>query len=179
MLSTEERDALNRGGVRGVIEQRAEATDARLAALESHVTPIPRMDGDIENLKKGASDTRARLASLEWETKRMDILTRGHEDALNSHAKVIARLMSATVQLFPKEDAPDLLSFLRTCDGALDCSPDGEMRIIFPEGVAVPLSDLMTATSLLRAHDPEGIVDVSYGGGIVVRLRSSSKGARA
>lgn len=146
---------------------------------------LPMIEEDVENLENAAkkigallqysSDSRARLASLEWETKELGKLTQCHEEALHSHAKMIARLMSATVQLFPRGDAPDPLSFLISCDGALDCSPDGEMRLIFPEDTAVPLSDLMTAASLLRAHDPEGTIDVPYEGGIVVRLRPSPK----
>lgn len=128
-----------------------------------------------EKIKKHQDDADAtvtRLALLEGEVRALK-----HCRVL--HEMEFAKIKSATVQLFPKGDTPDLLSFLTYCDGALDCSPDGEMRLIFPEDTAVPLGDLMTAASLLRAHDPAGRIEVSYEGGIVVRLRPSPKGAKA
>lgn len=213
MLSDEERDALNRGGVRGVIESRAEVTDSRLAALESHVTPIPRMEGGIEKLQtdikylyaalkvyavaapriersvegiqKKCAQTADRISEAERHTESIGDMW-GRITSLEQRVSQIdARLGVEEVwrrdAIFPTcaRDAPDLLSFLTHCDGALDCSPDGEIRLIFPEGAPVPLSDLMTAASILRAHDPEGPIGVAYDGGIVVLLRPAPKEGRA
>lgn len=135
--------------------KRGASAEPRIAAPESHVTPIPRMEGDVESL----GDMWGRIASLEQRVTQIDARL-GVEEGWRRDAIFPARA----------HGAPDLLSFLAHCDGALDCSPDGEIRLIFPEGAPVPLSDLMTAASLLRAHDPEGPIGVAYDGGIVVRL---------
>lgn len=147
--------------------RRGASAEPRIAALEQ----------DIKKLREGVVDALSRVPRLEKQADDLGALTQHHEKALHEMSKSIARVTSATAQIFPKGDAPDLLSFLVSCDGSLGGSPDGEMRLIFPEGAPVPLSDLMTAASLLRAHDPAGRIEVSHEGGIAVLLRPAPKGA--
>ncbi len=132
----------------------AEKLQKEMAAIQGS---LPMIGGDIENLENSVRQADRRIAALE---------------------KVVARRIAAEMaQLSPDNDAPGVLSFLTYCDGALDCSPDGLIRLVFPEDAAVPLDDVRTATALLLAHDPTGKIDVSYDGGIVVRLRPR-QGAR-
>jgi len=99
MLTDKERVALNRGGVRGVLESRAEWTDHRLAALESHVTPIPRMEGEIEKLQKEMAAIQGSLPMIEEDVENLENAVRQADRRIAALEKVVAlRITIETIQ---------------------------------------------------------------------------------
>ena len=98
-MTDDERDALNRGGVRGVIESRAEWTDGRLAALESHVTPIPRMEGEIEKLQKEVAGIQGSLPMIEEDVENLENAVRQADRRIAALEKVVMlRITTEMVQ---------------------------------------------------------------------------------
>lgn len=66
-------------------------------------------------------------------------------------------------------DPQDLISYLCRCDAALDCFPDGELRICFPD-MGVPLDALLEAVGHLQRQVPGGKITIGYQGGVVVQI---------
>ncbi len=127
--------------------------------------------GDVEKLQKEVAGIRGSLPMIEEDVENIENAVRQADRRIAALEKeVVQRITAEMVQLSSGKDAPDTISFLISRNAALDCSPDGLIRLVFPEDTAIPLDDLRTAIALLLAHDPAGSIDVVYEGGIVVRL---------
>jgi len=72
-----------------------------------------------------------------------------------------------------QSDAFDLLSFLESRKGSINCGCEGEIRITVTDQFYAAADDVMAVMSLLRRHNPDGKIEVfPYEGSVTVRLLS-------
>lgn len=68
----------------------------------------------------------------------------------------------------------NLLTFLSSVNGCVDCDPDGTVRVIFCEETAIPAETIDEAAAYLRRYDPTGKISIDADGGIVVTLKPTT-----
>lgn len=140
-------------------------------AAHERATPSQRADAD-------AGDLEARVATLEDDRGHLALTDRDLAAGIRGIERQVSdlrdRLARTEVRGVAPERTCDLLSFLCSIDGCLDCDPDGTIRVIFDDETAIPLETVEEAAAHLRRHDPNGRISVVADGGLVVELRPAA-----